>query len=387
MTTSAPAHKKRSFFDPVPEPKSKLGYYRLLSPNCGLRVSPICLGTMNFGTAWSGFMGDMTKENAFSILEYYYENGGNFLDTASNYQDEESEKWIGEWFAKTGRRDEFVVATKYTINYKGNTEAIHVNYTGNSKKNMHVCVNASLKKLQTDYIDILYVHLWDYTTPVEEVMQGLHQLVQAGKILYLGISDTPAWIVSKANQYARDNALTPFVVYQGRWSLGDRDVERDILPMCKAEGLGIAPWNVLGGGMFKTDEEVEKLKSAGEAARKEFVPGSFQKSRPIVKALQKIATAKNSTITGIALAYVLAKIPYVFPILGGRKIEHLKGSIEALENVTLTPEDIKELEDASPIDLGFPHNFVGQSPATNFIVSSAAKYSWVEDPKAIQFKK
>lgn len=376
----------RTLFDPPFEPKSKLGYYRLLSPSCGLRVSPLCLGAMNFGTAWKDFIGDIDKETVFKILDYYYEQGGNFIDTANNYQNEESEAWIGEWMAKRGNRDEIVIATKYTTNYRvGTLEEGHIfaNYCGNHKKSLHISLEASLKKFQTSYIDLLYVHWWDHTTPVEEVMQSLNHLVTSGKVLYLGISDTPAWIVSKANQYARDHGLAPFVVYQGKWSIGTRDFERDIIPMCKAEGLGLAPWGALGGGMFKTDEEIAKLQEAGESARKSLDGKGYEKARPIVKVLQKIAAEKKSTVTGIALAYVLAKTPYVFPIVGVRKVEHLKGNIEALENVQLTDTEIKELEAASPIELGFPHDMIGQSTATSFLLNRASKYSWMEEPKAI----
>jgi len=388
MSAATPA-KVRGFLDPPPEPKSKLGYYRLLSPSCGLRVSPICLGAMNFGTAWKAFLGDITKETVFDILERYYEQGGNFVDTANNYQDEQSEEWLGEWLEKTGRRDEFVIATKYTSSYKLGTKpnALQVNYTGNSKKSLHVSVEASLKKLRTSYIDILYLHWWDYTTPVEEVMQGLNALVASGKVLYLGISDTPAWVVSKANQYARDHGLAQFVVYQGKWSLANREFERDIIPMVKAEGMGLAPWGVLGGGVFKTDAELKKLKETGESARVPFDPRAFEKSRPVVKVLEKFAAAKKSTVTGIALAYVFAKLPYVFPILGGRKVEQLQQNIDALEHVSLTEEEVKELEAASPIDLGFPHDMVGTKASESRMLARASHYDWVPESNAIQYPK
>jgi len=204
--------------------------------------------------------------------------------------------------------------------------------------------------------------------------------------LYLGISDSPAWIVSKANQYAKDHGITPFVVYQGKWSIGTRDLERDVIPMCKAEGLGLAPWGVLGGGMFKTEEELAQLKEKGETSRQSLDGKGHEKARPIVKVLQKLAQAKKSTVTGIALAYVLAKTPYVFPIVGVRKVEHLQGSIDALTNVTLSDAEIKELEEASPLDVGFPHDFIGQSPANSYFLNRAAKCDWVEESKPIQYK-
>jgi len=334
-------------------------------------------------------MGDITKAEVFKILDTYYEQGGNFIDTANNYQDEESEKWIGEWLESNGKRDDFVIATKYSSPYKIGSEPdrIQVNFTGNSNKSLHVSVEASLKKLRTSYIDILYIHWWDYATPVEEVMRGLNQLVASGKVLYLGVSDTPAWIVSKANQFARDHGLAPFVVYQGKWSIATRDFERDIIPMCKVEGMGFAPWGVLGGGMFKTDEEIKKLQESGEKGRTPFGPNGFEKTRPIVKVLEKLAKEKNTSVTGIALAYVYAKVPYVFPILGIRKVSQLTSNIHTLENVYLTEEEVKELEAASPLDIGFPHDFIGTHPSQNRIVTRAAKYDWVEEPKAIQYRK
>jgi aryl-alcohol dehydrogenase-like predicted oxidoreductase len=342
---------------------------------------------MNFGTAWRDHLGDIDKETVFNILEYFYDQGGNFIDTANNYQDEESEKWIGEWMQKTGRRHEMVIATKYTTGFQRHNDAIQANFTGNSRKSLHVSVEMSLKKLQTDYIDILYVHWWDYATPVEEIMQGLNHLVASGKVLYLGISDTPAWIVAKANQYAKLNGLAPFVVYQGLWSIATRDFERDIIPMCKSEGLGLAPWGVLGRGMFKTEAQLTERKETGEKGRVAFVDkNNHDTLQPLVQALEKVAGRKQSTVTGIAQAYVMAKVPYVFPIIGIRKVQYLKDSIDALNNVTLSAEDIKELEDASPIDLGFPHNVIGTSAIGSQWSRLMGNFEHVEEPKAIQFQ-
>ena len=191
-------------------------------------------------------MGAMSKEETHALLDFFHSQGGNFIDTANNYQSEQSETWIGEWLSsKPGLRDQMVVATKYTTcfsAYKGYDNIIHTNNVGNNTKSLHVSLRNSLKKLQTDYIDILYVHWWDFSTSIPEVMQALNTVCEQGKVLYLGVSDTPAWIVSKANQYARDHALRQFVVYQGKWSAADRDFERDIIHMCAAEGMGLAPW-------------------------------------------------------------------------------------------------------------------------------------------------
>ncbi|WVQ77130.1 hypothetical protein IAR50_006813 [Cryptococcus sp. DSM 104548] len=199
-------------FQPAPAPKTELASYRLLSPSAATRVSPLCLGAMSLGDQWTGFMGSgMSFDRASKLLDTFYEAGGNFIDTANNYQDEQSEMIIGEWMEKRGIRDEIVLATKYTSygldRKEGKFQGIGVNYCGNHKKNLRLTVESSLKKLRTDYINLLYVHWWDYSTSIPELMQSLNDIVKSGKVLYLGISDTPAWIVSQANEYARQNGL------------------------------------------------------------------------------------------------------------------------------------------------------------------------------------
>lgn len=177
------------------------------------------------------------------------------------YQDEESENWIGEWLAKTGRRDKIVLATKYSSGFRARSEPgrVQSNFGGNGTKSLHVSVNASLKKLQTEYIDLLYVHYWDMATSAEELMQNLNVLIQERKVLYLGISDAPAWWVVKCNMYAKNHGMRPFSVYQGRWNATGRDMERDIVGMCQDQGIGIAVWGSLGGGFSrrKTTESLE----------------------------------------------------------------------------------------------------------------------------------
>ncbi|KAL9599309.1 MAG: hypothetical protein Q9219_003936 [cf. Caloplaca sp. 3 TL-2023] len=317
---------------------------------------------MNFGEAWKGFMGECDKETSFGILDAFYDAGGNFIDTANNYQGEESETWIGEWMAKRKNRDELVLATKFTSVYPGpgNPVQIKVNHSGNHAKSLRLSVEASLKKLQTDYIDLLYVHWWDFSTRIPELMQSLHHLVAASKVLYLGISDTPAWIVSKANEYARCHALTQFSVYQGHWSIAARDFERDIIPMCESEGMGLAPWGALGRGLFKKPAEAAK----GEGRKMGEQPDRI---KAIVETIDKLATKKKTEITSVALAYVMHKAPYVFPIVGGRSVKHLQSNIDALE-LELTAEEIDELDAAAPFDAGFPMSFL-------FEYGGAQKYS------------
>jgi len=200
----------------------------------------------------------------------------------------------------------------------------------------------------------------DYTTSIEEMAHSLDALVKRGKILYLGVSDTPAWIVSQFNQYAKDHGLTPFSVYQGRWSASDREFEREIIPMARHLGLALCPWGALGGGKYKTEEQIAELKKRNEQGRVPFTPPT-DADRAITKVLQKIAKSKGEGIgvTGIALAYVMHKAPDVHPIVGGRKIEHLKENIAAL-SIRLSPEEIEEIEEAGgEFKIGFPHNFLG----------------------------
>lgn len=261
---------------------------------------------------------------------------------------------------KRGVRDQIVLATKYTTWFKGASKGIQPSgYTGNSAKSLHSSVQASLKKLRTDYIDLLYLHWWDFTTSIEEIMQSLNRLVQKGTVLYLGVSDTPAWIVSKANQYARDHGMAQFAVYQGLWNASQRDLERDILPMCQAEGMAIAPWKALGGGKFKTEEQI----NATPDGRK-HIYGNEQSAveKKMVKVLGSIARKRGSIITSIALAYVMGTTPDVYPIVGGRKVEHLKGNIEALK-IKLTPGEMREIREASEFDPGFPLSML--SPGQN----------------------
>ena len=333
-------------------------------------------------------MGEMSRVSVFELLDYFHSQGGNFIDTSNNYQCEQSEMWIGEWIEKNpGIRDEMVIATKYTTSfssYKGHDNVIHSNSAGNGSKSLHVSIKNSLQKLKTDYIDVLYVHWWDFTTSIPELMQSLNTVVQQGKVIYLGVSDTPAWIVSKANQYARDHGLRQFVVYQGQWSAASRDFERDIIPMCADEGMGLAPWGSLGGGNFKTKKQREDMKGEG----RNMGPASENHVK-LTDTLEKIADRKSTAITSVALAYVLHKAPYVFPIVGGRKIEHLKGNIEAL-SLELSDEDMAEIDGAAPFDVGFPLNFLSRKPGGAkgpgdvWLMALAGNFDYIEGSKPIK---
>ncbi|KAH0397010.1 aryl-alcohol dehydrogenase AAD14, partial [Aureobasidium melanogenum] len=309
-----------SLFAPAPEPATELGRLRILSSTAGIRVSPLQLGAMSIGDAWSEFMGSMDKKQSFALLDAFVEAGGNFIDTANNYQNEQSEQWLGEWMKERGNRDQMVIATKFTSDYKGYDlgKGKAANHCGNHKRSLFMSVRDSLKKLQTDFIDILYLHWWDHTTSIEEIMDSLHILVEQGKVMYLGISDTPAWIVSAANYYAKAHGKTPFSIYQGRWNIMLRDFEREIIPMARHFGMALAPWDVLGGGKFQSKAAIEERKKKNEGLRK--MMGSSEQNEDEVKmsaALEEIANEHNVTVTAVALAYVMSKTINVFPLVGG----------------------------------------------------------------------
>ncbi|KZO93376.1 Aldo/keto reductase [Calocera viscosa TUFC12733] len=312
---------------PVPAAPIKLGEYRLLSPSCGLRGSPLCLGNMSLGDAWAESMGGVSKEQAFEVMDACYEAGGNFIDTANFYQEEQSERWLGEWMTARGNRDEFVIATKFSVGHRKAREdaKIYVNFAGNNKKSLHLLLRDSLEKLQTDYVDILYIHWWDYGSSVPEVMRALDDIVKTGKVLSLGISDTPAWIVASANQYAKCNGLNQFVVYQDQWSCMQRDLERDILPMCHAEGMAIAPWGVLASGKFRTAPQLAKRLEEG--AMRYGAQELTDNEQKMSAALEKVANQLGEAVSlaSVAIAWIMRKQAYVFPILGGRKVEHFEG--------------------------------------------------------------
>lgn len=255
-----------SYFEKVAA-RTPLDRHRVLSRTAGVRVSPLCLGGASLGDAWSkagGAMGNGADEAAsFALLDAYFAQGGNFIDMANNYQDGESERILGAWMRARGNRDELVVSSKYTSTFKfqqGPAAGVHIsaNFNGNAKKSLRLSLDHTLASLGTDYVDILYVHWWDWTTSVEEMMQALNREVQAGRVLYLGASDMPAWVVSSANAYARAHALAPFSVYEGLWSILQRDLERDIVPMCRAEGMAICPWGAVGRGKLRTEAEIEE---------------------------------------------------------------------------------------------------------------------------------
>ncbi|KAK1145723.1 hypothetical protein N8T08_003961 [Aspergillus melleus] len=377
---------------PPPPVRSILHRHRQLAPNASVRVSPLCLGTMNFGDAWKERMGECSKDTTFRILDRFIDMGGNFIDTANGYQNEESEMWLGEWVASRKNRDQLILATKYSAGFKGYEKGIiQSSYVGNGAKSMRLSLEASLKKLQTSYIDLFYVHWWDYATTIPELMHALNDLVASGKVLYLGISDTPAWVVAKANQYARDHGLRPFVVYQGMWNAAIRDMERDIVPMCRDEGMGICAYGALGQGQFQTEAAFLEREES-RSGRKTRPPTQIE--RAVSRILEEIAFQKSTDVTSIALAYIMHKTPYVFPIVGGRKLEHLESNIRAL-GIALEDEEIKRIEASFEFDPGFPHTFLSgtlfteekpraaHKPDDVWLMTLSGNFDWVQPPKPI----
>jgi aryl-alcohol dehydrogenase-like predicted oxidoreductase len=385
-------------FAAPPPPESPLFRHRQLAPTANVRVSPICLGAMNFGDAHKARMGECNKETSFEILDTFKKLGGNFIDTANGYQDGQSEEWLGEWLTSRNCRDEMVIATKFSSAYrKHEKEKIQSNFGGNGTKSLRVSVDNSLKKLQTSYIDLLYLHWWDYATTIPELMHSLNDLVVAGKVMYLGISDTPAWVVAKANQYARDHGLRQFVVYQGMWNAAMRDFERDIIPMCKDEGMALLPYGTLGQGRFQT-EAAFKEREKNNPGRKGRQPTRAE--RAVSKVMEELATAKDTAITSIAMAYVMQKAPYVFPLVGGRTVEHIKGNIDALK-IDLTEDDVAKIDKANRFDPGFPHTFlsgtlfgdeddeqkVPQGPQDVWLTNIMGTFNFVGGPQPIRASK
>ena len=319
--------------------------FRLLGRS-GLRVSELCLGTMSFGTEW-GWGAD--RDESQKIFDTYTNAGGNFLDTANRYTEGTSEKWLGE-FIKADR-DHFVVATKYTLR---DTAVGDPNKAGNHRKNMMWSVEQSLRRLDTDYIDLFWVHAWDMMTPVEEVLRGLDDLVRSGKVHYIGISDTPAWVVSKANTIAELRGWSSFAALQIEYSLLQRTPERDLLPMAKHFGLTVTPWGAIAGGALTG----KYLK--GETGR---VPAHSirrgDRANALASKVLEVAELLGVPPVQVAINWTRQRDQHqnVIPIVGASKAAQLESSLGCCDWV-LSPEHITALDAASAIELGFPHDFL-----------------------------
>ncbi len=336
--------------------------YKLLGKS-GLRVSELCLGTMTFGEDWGW---GASKDESRAVFEAFTAAGGNFLDTANIYTNGSSETITGELIKSD--RDRYVLATKFSLpdNPASPANAGNPNAAGNQRKNLMRSVEGSLKRLGTDYIDLLWLHAWDFMTPVDEVMRGLDDLVSMGKIGYVGISDAPAWVVSQANTLAEWRGWTPFVALQIEYSLVERTPERDLLPMAEAFGLTVTPWSPLGQGVLTGKYNSEKKE--GEARRGDDGPPIPERSLAIAKTVVDVAAEIGHTPSQVALAWLLAQGPTVIPIIGSRKAHQLEDNLGCLE-VSLSAAQLQTLNEASKITLGFPHDFLSGPLLRGFVTA------------------
>lgn len=338
--------------------------YRLLGRS-GLRVSPIALGTMTFGTDW-GWGSDEAESRR--IFDAYVDRGGNFVDTANQYTNGTSERFVGA-FAQ-GRRDRLAIATKYTIT----ADPTDPNAGGNHRKSMVRSVEASLHRLQTDYIDLLYLHAWDFTTPVEEILRALDDLVRAGKVVYVAISDAPAWQVSRMQAIADLRGWSPLVALQIEYSLIERTVERDLIPMAREMGLGVIPWSPLGSGVLtgkytRADLDIGSGAASAAGTRKNIAAGNgslTERGLAIADVVKSVAGEIGKTPSQVAIAWTLLNPAVTAPIIGARTMAHLEDNLGALD-VVLSDEQRSRLEQASIIDLGFPHEFLAR-PLTRSVM-------------------
>ncbi len=323
--------------------------YKLFGPS-GLRVSELSLGTLTFGEEM-GWGAD--KVESRRVFDLYAEAGGNFLDTANKYNEGTSESWTGEFIA--GDRDRFVVATKFSLNMRAGDP----NAGGNHRKSIVQSLEASLKRLRTDYVDVYWLHQWDFTTQVDEVMRALDDLVRAGKVLYIGISDTPAWIVAQANTLAELRGWSAFAGIQIDYSLIERAAERELLPMAKAFGLAVTVWGVVGQGILTgkfhraadPKAPADTLR-AGMSARR-----ITERNLAIARLVDEIATEKGCSMTQVAINWARQQDQQIIPVIGARTAAQARENLGCLAH-RLSDAELARLDEASRIELGFPHDFL-----------------------------
>jgi aryl-alcohol dehydrogenase-like predicted oxidoreductase len=331
--------------------------YRLLG-NSGLRVSPICLGTMTFGEEWGW---GSNEDESRKVFDTYAERGGNFIDTADGYTNGTSEKFVGRF--RNGRRHQFVLATKYTFSIRPGDP----NAGGNHRKHLKEALDASLSRLNTDFIDLYWVHIYDRLTPIEELMRVLDDAVRAGKVLYVGVSDFPAWKVSQANTLAQLRGWTPFVGLQIEYSLIERTVERDLIPMAQDLGLGVTPWSPLAGGVLtgkynQQSGEPKRYKEDEEFSKKYLTPRTLGIAAEVVKVAKQLGRSPAQ----VALAWVLSRPGVTSTIIGARTLKHLEDNLAAM-SLKLPDEAMKRLNDMSGVDMGFYNQFIANPFVSNFL--------------------
>ncbi|MEV1170538.1 aldo/keto reductase [Nonomuraea sp. NPDC049784] len=321
--------------------------YRTLGAS-GLRVSELILGAMTFGE--QGGVGAPLPE-CRQMLDLYAEAGGNMIDTAVNYRDGASEQILGELLE--GRRESFVLGTKYTVS----RDRADPNAAGNHRKNLRASLETSLRRLRTDYVDVYWVHMWDRDTPIEETMRALDDAVRAGTVLYAGISDAPAWVVSRANTLAEWHGWSPFIGLQVPYSLLQRDVERELLPMAESLGVGVTAWSPLAGGVLSG----KYTRPGGPATDGRLTAESLSpRDHAVARVVQDVADDLGATPSQVAIAWTTSRSSAVHPIVGARRADQLRDNLAAVD-LTLPPESIARLEKATGFALGFPGDFIAQT--------------------------
>ena len=314
----------------------------------GLRVSELFLGAMTFGE--QGGVGAPIDE-CRRILDAYAEAGGNVIDTAINYRGGASEEFLGELLAD--RRDRFVLGSKYTVT----RDRDDPNAAGNHRKNLRLSLETSLRRLRTDYLDIYWVHMWDRLTPVEETMAALDDQVRAGRVLSVGISDAPAWVVARANTLAQWRGWAPLAGLQVPYSLVQRDIERELLPVAEAFGMTVAAWSPLAGGILSG----KFTRPGGPGPGTRIDPASLTpRQRHIAQTVRQVADDLGATPSQVALAWTMARSPAVHPIVGARRVDQLLENLGSLD-VELPGDAAKRLEDAADFDIGFPAAFITEA--------------------------
>ncbi|QIS02475.1 aldo/keto reductase [Nocardia brasiliensis] len=345
-----------------------LDTYRLLGRS-GLRVSPLSLGTMTFGADW-GWGAD--RDEARKIFDTYLDRGGNFIDTASMYTNGTAEQMLGEFTADN--RESLVLATKYTMLRRPGDP----NSGGNHRKSMFASVEASLRNLNTDYIDLLYLHAWDFHTPVEEILRGMDDLVRAGKVLYVGISDAPAWQIARMQTIADLRGWSPLIALQVEYNLAERTVERELVPMARELGLGVIPWSPLASGVltgkYSRADRTDDAEGSPMGSRKNIAAaqGSLtERTLGIADVVKQVAGEIGTSPAQVALAWTLRNPAVTAPIIGARTAAQLEDNLGALD-VALDAGQLNRLAQVSAIELGFPHDMLAR-PMTRNVVSGDLK--------------
>jgi aryl-alcohol dehydrogenase-like predicted oxidoreductase len=327
-----------------------LNHYVTLGKS-GLRVSPLCLGAMTFGDDW-GWGASVAESEA--MIARYMERGGNFIDTANMYTVGHSERIIGDFIGHDRRRrDRVVIATKFF----GNMYLGDPNGGGTNRKSIIMACEQSLRRLQTDYIDLYWMHQWDRFTPIEETMRALDDLVRDGKVRYIGFSDAPAWKVAEAQMLARFRGWAPLIALQIEYSLLERTVEGELIPMAQELGLGVTPWSPLGGGVLSGKYTRENAAQAKPGRGERVTMRLNERAYTIIDELRRIGRELGKPPAAVALAWVQNKPGVASTIIGARRLDQLDENLAALD-VTLAPEQVAALDRASEPTLNFPALFL-----------------------------